>query len=148
MPVEDALYAGIRSGGIKDNAVPSDAILPYVGSRKTIKVYMMSIAIAERYRRWGDGIFQQAYVQLLTGFLDKLTYYAKSHGVRVTHFLATAWTAEGLRICESFGMTKIGEDPFGDSILELDVSSHLHGPTAKLIPALRRLVNVYKQLDS
>ena len=105
----------------------------------------MSIAIAEQYRRWGDGIYQQGYIQLLTGFLDKLTYYAKGHGVRATHFLATAWTPEGRRICQSFGMIEIGRDTFGDSILELDVSSY-RGSMAKLIPPLRRLIDSYSQL--
>src|SRR5437879_4456953 len=37
MPVEDELYASIRSGKIADNAVPADAILPYIGSRKTMR---------------------------------------------------------------------------------------------------------------
>lgn len=146
MPVEDELYAGIRSGTVVDNAVPADAILPYIGARKRIRVYLMSIAIAGQYRRWGDGILQQAYVQLLTGFLDKLTYYAKQHGVRVTHFLATAWTPEGRRICESFGLSEIGKDKFGDSILELDLGSLQSIPTAKHMPALRQLLNVYNQI--
>lgn len=109
-------------------------------------MYLMSIAIAGQYRRWGDGILQQAYVQLLTGFLDKLTYYAKQHGVRVTHFLATAWTPEGRRICESFGLSEIGKDKFGDSILELDLGSLQSIPTAKHMPALRQLLNVYNQI--
>jgi len=148
MPVEDALYSSIRGGKMPDNAIPSGGILPYVGTRKKLKIYMMSIAIGEKYRRWGDGIFQQAYVQLLTGFLDKLRYYAVQHGVRVTHFLATAWTPEGRRICQSFGMTEIGKDEFGDSILELDLAVLQRGSSAKLMPALRRLVRVYSQLDS
>jgi hypothetical protein len=143
MPVEDTLYSGIRSGQITDKDVKADAILPYIGPKKSIKVYMMSIAIAERYRRWGEGIFQQGYIQLLTGFLDKLTYYANRHGVRVTNFLATAWTPEGRRICQSFGMTEIGQDRFGDTILELDVGSYLRERRANLMPALRRLIDLY-----
>jgi hypothetical protein len=146
MPVEDALYTEIRTGKVGDNEILSNQIIPYVGSRKMLKVYMMSIAIAEKFRRWGDGIFQQAYVQLQTGFLDKLAHYGKHHGVRVTHLLATAWTPEGRRICEFFGMTEVGKDKFGDSIFELDLGSLRQMPDAKLIPALRRLVKVYNQL--
>jgi hypothetical protein len=147
MPVDDALYAGIRNGQVADNAVPADGIVPYTGSR-TVRVYLMSIAIDEKYRRWGDGIFQQAYVQLLTGFLDKLTYYAKNHGTRATHFLATAWTAEGRRMCQSFGMREIGKDNFGDPILELDLEALQSKPPAKIPPALKRLLKLYKGLSS
>jgi pimeloyl-ACP methyl ester carboxylesterase len=147
MPIEDGLYAEIRAGRVTDNEVPADAILPFVGARKTFKVYMMSIAIAEKYRRWGEGIFQQAYVQLLTGFLDKLTNYGKHDGIRVTHFLATAWTPEGRRICEYFGMTEVGKDEFHDSIFELDLESLQRNRRAKLTPALRPLIRVYDQLS-
>ncbi|SRR6266404_2213731 len=147
MPVEDALYDLIRSGKVADNAIPGDGIVPY-GGTGTVKVYLMSIAIAEKYRRWGEGIFQQAYVQLLNGFFDKLTYYATNHGVRATHFLATAWTTEGRRMCRSFGMTEIGKDAFGDSILELDLQALQPSNTAKIMPALKRLLRVYNGLSS
>lgn len=143
MPIEDKLYAAIRAGKVTDDAISADSILPYLGSRKAIKIYMMSIAIAEKYRRWGDGISQQAYFQLLTGFLDKLTYYAKHHGVHVTHFIATAWTPEGRRICELFGMKEIGKDEFQDSIYELDIGSLRRKPEARLMLPLRRLIKVY-----
>jgi hypothetical protein len=109
---------------------------------------MMSIAIDGRYRRWGDGIFQQAYVQLITGFLGKLAYYANHHGVYVTHFLATAWTPAGHRICESFGMAEIGKDKFGDSIFELDLGSWRRGPKAKLMPELKKLLKIYDKMQS
>jgi hypothetical protein len=147
MPVEGALYERIRSGKIADNSIQADGIVPY-GGTQTVKLYLMSIAIAEKYRRWGEGIFQQAYVQLLNGFLDKLIYYARNHGVRATHFLATAWTPEGRRMCQSFGMTEIGKDAFGDSILELDLQVLQSSKTAKLMPALKRLLKVYNDLSS
>jgi hypothetical protein len=143
MPVEDTLYLGLRSGDVTDKEVTADNVLPYIGSQSILKVYLMSIAIAEEYRRWGDGIFQQGYVQLLNGFLDNLTYYAKHHHVRVTHFLATAWTPEGHRICKSFGMDEVGKDRDGHCILELDVSRCQKMPSEKLIPALRRLIRLY-----
>jgi hypothetical protein len=146
MPIENTVYEDIRAGKVTDNEISADAILPYIGVRKTFKVYLMSIAIAEKHRRWGDGIFQQAYVQLLAGFLDKLTHYGKHHGIRVTHFLATAWTPEGRRICESIGMIEVGKDEFHDSIFELDLTSLRRKPSAKRMPALRHLIKVYDQL--
>ena len=45
-------------------------------------------------------------------------------------------------------MTEIGKDVFGDSILELDLQAVRSGQTAKLMPASKRLVNVYNELSS
>ena len=143
MPVNDDLYNEIRSGRVTDNKVPEASIRPFLG---TVKIYLMSIAIDEKYRRWGDGILQQAYVQLLTGFLDKLIYYARNSGVRTTHLLATAWTPEGRGMCEFFSMREIGKDAFGDSIFELDLESIRSVPLEKLPSVLRRLVKVYREL--
>jgi pimeloyl-ACP methyl ester carboxylesterase len=149
MPVTDQAYDAIRGGKKIDNEITDKDILPYIGSRKTIKVYLMSIAISEKYRRWGDGIFQQAYFHLQAGFLEKLMHYGRNHGVRVTHFLATAWTEEGRRICESFGMRDVGnKDRFGrHSILELDIGSLHCNSDPQPMAAVRRLVSFYKQLS-
>lgn len=144
MPVDDALYAQIRSGRVLDNAIPASSIVPFLGT-EPVKVYLMSIAIDEEYRRWGDGVLQQAYVQLLTGFLDKLIYYAKNYGIRATHLLATAWTPEGRRMCQFFTMTEVGKDEFGDSIFELDLRVLQSTQLPRLCPPLRRLLKVYEQ---
>jgi pimeloyl-ACP methyl ester carboxylesterase len=142
MPVDDAGYAGIRRGALVDTAVAAENVLPYVGTGP-VKVYLMSLAVAEQYRQWGEGVLQNAYVQLLTGFLSKLIWYAKVHRVRVTHFLATAWTVEGRRMCQQFAMTEIGKDQFGNAIFELDlrVASRI-----KVFPALKRLLCTYDEL--
>jgi hypothetical protein len=95
----------------------------------------------------GEGVFQSAYVQLLTGFLDKLIWYAKLHRVKVTHFVATAWTAEGRRMCEHFAMTEVGRDQFGDRIFELDVRTIRSDVNQRIVPPLRRLLRVYAELD-
>jgi hypothetical protein len=145
MPVGETAYAKIRGGTLVDNAITADDIVPYDGS-STIKIYMMSIAVAERYRRWGDGVFQISYMQLLTGFFDKLIWYAKRHRVRVTHLLASAWTPEGRRICQSFGMAEVGKDRYGDTIFELDLETL--GRTAKGPPSLKNLLKAYVQLES
>jgi hypothetical protein len=143
IPVNEALYESIRSGHLSDAQVPASDIVPYLGEEE-VRIYVMSIAIRQRYRLWGEGLFQGAYVQLLAGFLDKLCVYAK-HGVRVTHFLATAWTPEGQRICQHLGMEPVGTDKFGDKIYELDLT--VPGMTErKILPAaLRRLLRVYNR---
>jgi len=141
MPLDDATYQRVRSGQLADNEIPAAGIVPFQQNQE-LKIYLMSIAIAERHRRFGDGVFQQAYVQLLTGFLEKLSYYAKNRAIRVTHFLATAWTPEGVIICRSLGMRPVGLDPYGDEIYETELAS-LSPSDRKLQPAIRRLLAVY-----
>jgi hypothetical protein len=147
MPVDDISYAAIRCGNLVDNTISADNVVSYQG-KDTVKIYLMSIAIAEKYRRWGEGLLQNAYVQLLTGFLDKLIWYAKRYNVRATHFLATAWTAEGRQICNHFAMTEVGKDSFGNSIFELDLDALRFSSTAKVFPGLRRLLKAYAELGS
>jgi hypothetical protein len=145
MPVTPELYDQLRRGEKNDKEVEARSVLPYA-SGSTLRVYVMSIAIDVKYRRWGEGIFQQSYIQLLNGLLDRLSYYAKNHSVRVSHLLATAWTDEGLRMCGSFGMKEIGKDKFGDPIFELDLESARLKSKRSLLPGLKRLLRIYKDL--
>ena len=147
MPIEDSLYDRIRNGEVTDNQIFAKDIVPYNGPTKSLKIYLMSIAIDGQYRRWGDGILQQAYVQMITGFLDKLTYYAKHHGVRATHFIATAWTEEGRRMCESLRMKQVGLDRYNDSIFELKLESLKNDRRVRCMPALRHLLQVYAHYE-
>ncbi len=143
MPLDDSTYEKVRQGQLADNKITAEGIIPFQDDQ-SLKIYLMSIAVAEKYRRFGDGIFQQGYVQLLTGFVDKLIYYAKNHSIRIAHFLATAWTPEGRRICQSFGMNQVGLDPYGDTIYEIELAT-LNRFDRKLLPALRRLLMVYAE---
>jgi pimeloyl-ACP methyl ester carboxylesterase len=147
MPVKETCYAEIRKGKLKDNAITERDIVPYDNGEERIKVFLQSIAIAERYRNWGEGINQFAYFLLRTGFVNKLIRYAKKNKVKVTHFLATAWTEEGLKMCESLGMREIGKDQFGYSIFELDFEALKYTEVKKSFP-LRRLLEVYEKLES
>jgi hypothetical protein len=147
MPVDDAAYTDIRSGKRADNAITANDVLPYLGPR-TVKIYLMSIAIAEEHRRWGEGMLQTASVQLLTGFLDKLIQYARYQRVRATHFIATAWTPEGRRMCQHFGMHEIGKDKFGDGIFEVDLDALGSSPAPNVMYALRRLLEAYRKMDA
>jgi hypothetical protein len=145
MPVENALYEQIRAGRITDNEIPANGILPYK-SGGAVKVYLMSIAIAEENRRLGDGIYQQAYFQLMSGILDKLNYYAGDFGTRVTHMLTTAWTPEGIRISKFLGMNQVGKDKFGDPVFELDLLSAKTAAAARHSAPLKRLLDTYNKM--
>ena len=144
MPVEDSIYSAIRAGQLLDNAIPAKGVRPFQSS-STVKVYLMSMAISKSQRHWGQGVLQSAYFQLLKGFLDKLVWYAKNERVRVTHFVAAAWTEDGRRMCEQFAMQPVGHDRFGDIIYELDLASvDLH--SNKMLSAFRRLLKTYDEL--
>ena len=147
MPVDDSTYEEIRSGRVFDNGISPSGIVPYVPNQ-TVRVYLMSIAIAEQDRRWGDGLFQGTYVQLMNGLLYKLIYYAKNHSIRVSHFLATAWTPEGRKMCDFFGMTQIGCDSFGDPIFGINLRDLKPNDERKLPPTLRHLLAVYHRSES
>jgi len=141
MPVDDTLYAAIRSGALPDNDVSASGIVIF-DQDQTVKLYVMSIAVSEKYRRWDQGLWNLAYVQLISGFLDKLSDYAKHRSIRATHFLATAWTDQGLRMCKSLAMSQVGTDKFGDPIFEVELAKV--SPNAKgILPALRRLLRIY-----
>jgi len=145
MPVVEGAYSELRSGAKTDNQVTAQDIVPYVGNQ-SVKMYLMSVAIAKDCRRWGEGLFQQGYVKLINAFIDKMTYYARNHGIRVTHFLAIAWTAEGLKLCESFGMRKVGVDGFGDDVFELDVCGMKSANGTRVLPGVRRLIKLYQDM--
>jgi hypothetical protein len=146
IPVDDALYRGIRGGRVADNEVPASGVVAY-GRDQKIKVYLMSIAVSEKHRQWGQGLWNQGYAQLIGGFLDKLVDYAKHRSIRATHLLATAWTAQGLQMCNSLGMIKVGNDRFGDAVYEV-VLDKIPSDKKGLLPALRRLINAYREMES
>jgi hypothetical protein len=145
MPVEDGIYAKIRGGELLDNAVPAQGIRPFQ-SNTAVKVYLMSMAISKSERHWGQGVLQSAYLQLLKGFLDKLIWYSKNERIRVTHFVAAAWTEDGRRMCEQFAMHPVGSDKFGDTIYELELASIDLSSNIKMLPALRRLLKTYEDM--
>lgn len=146
MPVDDSLYESIRSGRVDDNKVPASGIVAYSRDQQ-VKIYLMSIAVSEQYRQWGQGLWNQGYAQLIGGFLDKLVDYAKHRSIRATHLLATAWTDEGVRLCASLGMDQVGKDRFGDAIYEVELANAAADKKG-LQPALQRLLTIYRGLRS
>lgn len=145
MPVTDEMYSRIRRGEVTDRDVLADDLVAFTGNQ-TVRIYLMSIAVAEKYRRWGDGLMQLSYVQMLTGFIEKLRYYASSLNIRATHLIAMTWTSEGQRMCKFFGMTEVGKDRFGDPIYELDIAA-LQSVGRRALPGpMRKLVELYKSM--
>ena len=142
MPVRDGLYAGIVAGKVTDKEVPASGIVTYERGTE-IKIYLMSIAVRESQKV--EGFWNPVYAQLISGFLDKLTDYAKHRSIFATHFLATAWTEKGKKMCESLGMKQVGKDKFKDPIYEVELAKV--SPQEKgLQPALRQVLRTYRDL--
>lgn len=147
MPVEQDAYERIKRGEVLDNGVQASDVSVFERGQ-SCRIYIMSLAVGEQYRRWGDGILQEAYVQLVTGFIDKLSYYWRAQGVRVTHLLATAWTPEGEKMCRLLGMSKVSTDKFGDPTYELDLSALDPTRLPKGKFALKRLLATYASAEA
>jgi hypothetical protein len=147
MPIDDLTYDTIKSGALKNDSLQASSVVPYLG-KETVKIYLMSLAVSPIHRRWGEGILQTSYVQLFTGFLDKLIGYAKRDGIRATHFIATVWTDEGRWMCRYFQMTPIGEDKVGHDIFELDIDKLKTVPKEKLPAGLKKLLAAYSSIKS
>jgi hypothetical protein len=143
MPVKDSLYKGIRNGTIADNQVSASGIVAYERDQE-VKIYMMSIAVRE-HGQWGEGLWNRVYAHLVSGFLDKLSDYARHRSIKATHFLATAWTDQGLRMCESLDMKQVGQDQSGDAVFEVELAKVALDKKG-LLPALRHLLKTYHDL--
>jgi hypothetical protein len=145
MPVKNDSYNNIRDGKISDNEIMASDIAPYI-ENDAVKIYIMSIATLREYRRCGQGLQQGAYFSLISGFMEKLVWYAKRHRVRVSHFLATAWTDPGRELCEFFGMSRVGTDKSGKPIYEIDLRNTGTTLPARTPAPLRRLMKTYADL--
>jgi hypothetical protein len=141
-PLTSSMYSKLRRGQADDNEITGRDIVEYDHDQQ-LKIYLMSIVIDASCRHIGHALWQQAYVQLIGGFLDMLADLARHKSIFVTHLLATAWTDEGERICKSLGMTPVGKDRFGDQIYEVNLSNIARGK--RLMPALTRLLAVYRK---
>jgi pimeloyl-ACP methyl ester carboxylesterase len=143
MPVEDAIYGRIRAGLVSDNEVEETDLVPF-DNDQAVRIYLMSIAIDENYRNCGEGLFDTPYVQLVTAFLYKLIFYYKNKRTRVTHLLATAWTPQGIKVCQLLGMNEVGRDRFNDPIYEVEIDK-VDVKSKRVMPALRSLACLYKE---
>ena len=142
MPLADTFYQKIKDGFVLDNEVSERDIIPFRNG-ETVRIYLMSIAIDERYRTCGEGLFESPYVQLINAFLEKMTFYFKDRQVKVTHMLATAWTPQGLRGCRSMGMRSVGKDRFCNPVYEIEIDS-IDPNNKRIMPTLRKLASLYR----
>lgn len=144
MPLTDDALQLVKKGALKDNDVPADAVVPFVGPAN-MKMYFMSIAVDPNKPKLGQGLHSTELETLLRGFFAKLSHYARHNKIRVTEIVAVGWTATGRKICEKlFGMNKIGTDKFGNPIFSLTLDDKLKN--ASMYGALRRLISDYDEL--
>ncbi|MFL6390100.1 MAG: hypothetical protein ACJ71U_21680 [Terriglobales bacterium] len=145
MPVNDELFAKLKSGAIEDNEVTADGLEPFTEGA-ILRMYLMSIAIAPELHRVGPGLLQPAFEQLLNGFIDKLVYYAQTNSVRVSELVAVGWTLQGKKLCRIFGMDEVGKDRFNNPVFWIDLNDPTVLQKRRFYPAVRKLIAVYQQM--
>ena len=157
MPLEDDAYAKITTGKMLDPEIPADAIVPYVADQ-SVKLYVLSIAVAPGVERAGDGLMDEPLELLLDAFFGQLRSYA-SQGIRITEVAAIGWTAKGRRICERlFGMKMTGDLEFKEfdaqgkesivkhPVYKLDLTASIPSKPARMHRGLRKLIETYAEL--
>jgi len=158
MPLEDWAFKEVTGGRLRDNQIPGEAVRPYLPD-SSMKLYFMSIAIAPRSSRAGDGLYSEPVESLLDAFFGRLRMYARKQRIRITEVAAIGWTAEGTRMCERlFGMHRIGDltvEGVKDHVSDGTVVSHAiyhvnlersDLATASLHRGLRELLQLYEEM--
>jgi pimeloyl-ACP methyl ester carboxylesterase len=143
MPIDDDVFDQIKKGLIKDNEITDEYIVPFAPNQ-TLKVYMMSIAIAPDVRQMNQGLYQEPFERLINGFIGKLIYYATYQRTKVDELIAIGWTPQGRKLCKLFGMREINKDEFRNPIFWVDLNSKHILEKQKIFPAIRKLVEVYQ----
>jgi len=146
MPVQDQCFDRIKEGRVRDNEIVAKDILPFL-TDQTLKLYLMSVVIDPALHNAGQGLYQEPFERLITGFVNKLYYYAVNHKIRVTELVAVGWTEPGRRLCQALGMENIGNDNDGNSIFWIDFVALRHRPTKIFLPGVKKLLDSYKSLD-
>ncbi len=142
MPIEDGTLTRLLQGRIDDNQITADDVASYT-SRGVVNIYLMSVVIAEDARKHA-GLMNHALEKLLCGIVDKLVYYKRHHGVRVSQVVGVGWTPQGRKLCSLIGLQERGKDRFGNPIFWADLQDPaLLQPKHRFHP-LRRLAAVYQ----
>lgn len=120
LPVTDEAYELIKADRLPDPDIRPEHIRGYERGA-AVKIYLMSIGIAPDVRRLSKGLYKEAFHQLIDAFLDKLIYYARVEGVRVSQLLAVTWTTEGQKLCKALQMDQVGVDALNHPMFELSI---------------------------
>ncbi|HEU0014546.1 MAG TPA: alpha/beta hydrolase [Longimicrobium sp.] len=141
MPLTDEAFEGVRSGRLTDRDILPGHLSPF-RTDDSVKLYLMSIAIAPDARRIGEGLHQPAMQQLMFGLTDKLVNYHTSAGIRVEEIVAAGWTPEGQLLARYLGMKEVGKDMLGHPVYSLRLADA--APNRRMFAGLRKLVELYR----
>lgn len=141
-PVTDGKFAQIISGKRGDCHLQPIELTPFIPS-SSCKLYLMSIAIASDARQAKHGIYDDALLRLIYGFIDKLLWYALERQIVVSEIVAVVWTPEGEHLCRLIGMKELRKDEYGHPVYwsRLDASH-----SKRLFPGLEKLIRLYERI--
>jgi hypothetical protein len=158
MPLEEDAYDKVTAGTMLDNEIPGEAVVPYL-SDQTLKLYLMSVAVAPHTARVGEGLLSEPLEVLLDAFFGRLRELARTRRIRISEASAIGWTTEGMRICERlFSMTKSGvlslkeagtdgtERIIEHPVYKLQLSGTQAAKPARMHRGLRKLLDLYARM--
>lgn len=145
MPVRQQCFDKITAGKIRDNQITSDDVIPFLRNQ-TLTLYIMSVAIDPALRRANQGLFQEPFERLASGFVGKLYYYAVNHQIRVTELVSVGWTDQGKKLCEAFGMEQKGYDINDHPIYWLDFEASRLKSAPAIAPGMKKLLATYRRM--
>ena len=76
MPLEEDAFEKVTTGAMLDNEVPAESVIPYL-SDQSLKLYIMSIAVAPGIARAGEGLLSEPFEMLLDAFFGRLRMHAQ-----------------------------------------------------------------------
>lgn len=147
IPIEDDAFEKIKNGSLNDNEISAENIVPFVRNQN-IKIYLMSIAIAQESRAISEGLIHLAFEKLMNGFVNKLIYYFINNNIRVTQFLAVGWTSEGRKLCRLMGMQQVGIDHYSNPIYLFDLENESQLNNKMILECIKKLIITYKKFSN
>jgi hypothetical protein len=131
---------------MRDNQINSEDVAPFL-SHQRLKLYLMSVTIDPAIRRINQGLFQEPFERLINAFVNKLYHYAVNHAIQITEIVSVGWTDPGIKLCQVFGMNRVGADLDGHPIYWLDLtSSSVRSQGSKRPGIFRKLLDVYDRM--
>ena len=146
LPINDKLYAKIRSGNFDDTTISVSDICRY-DIPGFYKLYLCSFCIHPAYNT------TSAFKIIYSNFIDFLLNLASEREIFISNIIADGVTPNGANLCESIGMTKVTKSIHDSDVYE----AQLIPPTLttiklnnkigqKLLAYYRQMYNDYREI--
>ena len=145
IPINDSTYEKIAQGILQEKQINETHVFSFDQSEE-VNIYFMSIAISKKERLLNQGLIKSAFERLIQGLIEKLVYYAIYKRTKVKNIIAVAWTIEGIKLCDCFGMEPIGKDKYNHPIYNLNLQDDNNSMKPKMKLWFDSLLNSYRNI--